>query len=343
MRTRRILVVGATGFVGLHVVDALLAAGYRVRATRRPRSVTLLLRRRNVELVAASLEDGEALQKAMADCDAVCFCAAHYPRYSTNPEAAICVAGDGTRTIVDAALAAGVPRLVVTGSIASLGPAPAGRWADERDVFDAPPRGSVYAEVKWQVERELAAGRARGLSIVSLLAGACIGADDLRLGTNGVLAAMLAGALPWWVDGRVNVVDVRDVARAHVAALAQESPLPYYALPGRTVRTCALFQWLARRYGVAAPALELSAEEAARRADDDERAAEPNRGRVFWPRELVDLVVHGQRVSDAAARRDLAFERTPIGETFDQAAAWIATHVLAPARRREERRAHEHE
>ena len=77
MGTKRILVVGATGFVGLHVVDALLAAGYSVRATRRPRSITLLLRRRDVELVPASLEDPEALRAAMIGCDAVCFCAAH--------------------------------------------------------------------------------------------------------------------------------------------------------------------------------------------------------------------------------------------------------------------------
>jgi dihydroflavonol-4-reductase len=193
--------------------------------------------------------------------------------------------------------------------------------------------------VKWHVERELDAGRARGLTIVSLLAGACIGAGDLRLGTNGVLAAMLAGALPWWVDGRVNVADVRDVARAHVAALTHPNPLPRYALPGRTVRVGALFPWLARRYSVAAPPLELSAAEAVTRADHDERAAEPKRERVLWPRELVDLVTHGQRVSGRAAARDLGFEPTPIGETFDQAAAWIATHVLAPARRREERRA----
>jgi|GEM_PF-1555778 len=339
MTTQRILVVGATGFVGLHVVDALLAAGHSVRATRRPRSVTLLLRRRNVALVPASLEDPAALRSAMADCDAVCFCAAHYPRYSLDPAAAIATARAGAKAIVEAALDAGVPRVVATGSIASVGPAPTGREADERDVHLTPPSHSVYGQVKWHIERELDTGRGRGLSVVSLLAGACIGAGDLRLGTNGILAAMLAGALPWWVDGRVNVADVRDVARAHVAALAPRELLPSYALPGRTVRVRALFAWLARRYGVAPPALELSAAEAVARADGDERAAEPIRGRVLWPRELVDLVTHGQRVSGRAAQRDLDFEPAPIGETFDQAAAWIATHVLAPARRRQERRA----
>lgn len=339
MSKKRILVVGATGFVGLHVVDALLAAGYAVRATRRPRSVTLLLRRRDVELVPASLEDPDALRAAMADCEAVCFCAAHYPRYSLHPEDAIRTATEGARAIVEAALQAGVQRIVATGSIASVAPAPGDRRADERDLFDAPPMHSVYGQVKWHVERELDAGRARGLTIVSLLAGACIGAGDLRLGTNGLLAAMLAGALPWWVDGRVNVVDVRDVAHAHVAALEHPQPLPLYALPGRTVGMRALFAWLAQRYSVAAPPLELSAADAIARADREERAAEPNRGRVLWPRELVDLVTHGQRVSGSAAQRDLGYVATPIGETFDEAAAWIQTHVLAPARRREERRA----
>jgi dihydroflavonol-4-reductase len=339
MGTRRILVVGATGFIGLHVVDALLAAGYSVRATRRPRSVTLLLRKRDVELVPASLEDPAALALAMKDCDAVCFCAAHYPRYSLDPEAAIRTASDGARAIVEAALEAGMPRVVVTGSIASIGPAPEDRPSDERDVHAEPPADSVYGQVKWHIERELDRGRARGLTIVSLMAGACFGPGDLRLGTNGILAAMLAGALPWWVDGRVNVTDVRDIARAHVAALEHPAPLPHYALPGRTVGVQALFRWLALRYSVKAPALELSAEEATERADREERLAAPKRERVLWPRELVDLVTHGLRVSGSAARRDLGFEPSPIGDTFDQAAIWIVTNVLAPARRREERRA----
>lgn len=338
MGTKRILVVGATGFVGLHVVDALLAAGYSVRATRRPRSITLLLRRRDVELVPASLEDPEALRAAMVGCDAVCFCAAHYPRYSLHPEAAIATATEGARAIVEAALAAGIARVVVTGSIASVGPAPEGRAADERDVFGSPPVESVYGQVKWYVERELDRGRERGLEIVSLMAGACFGPGDLRLGTNGILAAMLAGALPWWVDGYVNVTDVRDVAQAHVAALECPKPLPRYALPGRTVRVGALFRWLALRYQVKAPALELSAEDAVARADREERLAEPKRERVLWPRELVDLVTHGRRVSGTAALRDLGFAPAEVGETFDQAAVWLVTNVLAPARRREERR-----
>lgn len=67
----RALVIGGTGFVGLNVVDALLARGIEVRATRRPRSFTVYLRRRRVEMVPASLEDPIALARALEGCDAV--------------------------------------------------------------------------------------------------------------------------------------------------------------------------------------------------------------------------------------------------------------------------------
>ena len=105
---KRALVIGATGFIGVNVVDALLAEGVQVRVTTRPGSATLLLRKRKVERAPASLEEPEALRRAMDGCDTVFLTGAYYPRYSLDLADAIAQGVPGVKNACDAALAAGV-------------------------------------------------------------------------------------------------------------------------------------------------------------------------------------------------------------------------------------------
>ena len=131
------------------------------------------------------------------------------------------------------------------------------------------------------------------------------------------VVAVVRGALPWWVDGVVNLVDVGDVARAHVAA-ARPTPSDRYCLGGHDVRIRWLLRHIAERYGGRAPDRELSADEARARADADER------------RELVDLVTTGQPVSSARARAELGTELSPLDDSLDRAHAWFVRHSYVP-------------
>ncbi len=325
----RALVIGGTGFIGLNVVDALLAAGATVRVTRRKRSATILLQGRKVELVDASLEEPEKLWRAMTGCDVVFLCGAYYPRYSLDLEASLTEGVRGVRNACEAALSAAVPRFVYTSTIATLRAAPRGRAADERDVPIEAPAGSVYRAVKWAMEREVERARRRGLSAVILMPGGCIGPWDVRLGTGSFLVGVVRGALPWWVDGTINLVDVADVARAHVAA-AHPTPSDRYCLGGHDVRVGWVLRHIAKRYGGRLPSLELSPDAARARADEDERRASPRRERVPIPRELVDLVTSGQPVSSARARLELGIETSPLEGALDQAHAWFARHSYVP-------------
>jgi len=325
----RALVIGGTGFIGLHVVDALLEAGARVRVTRRKQTATILLRGRPVELADASLQEPEKLWRAMAGCDAVFLCGAFYPRYSLDLEAALAEGVAGVRHACEAALSANIPRFVYTSTIGTLARAPAGRPADERDIAAEMPRGSVYRAVKWAMEREVDRARRRGLSAVTLMPGGCVGPWDVRVGTGSVLVGVVRGALPWWVDGVVNLVDVADVARAHVAA-ARAAPSERYCLAGHTVRVGWLLRHIAERYGGRVPDLELSAGRARARAEADERRAAPRRLRVPVPRELVDLATSGQAVSNARARAQLGFHPSPLDAALDRAHHWFARHSYIP-------------
>lgn len=325
----RTLVVGGTGFVGLNIVDALLASGASVRVTRRKQSVTVLVRKRPVELVGASLSEPDDLRRAMDGCDVVFLAGAHYPRYSLDLQASLAEGVSGVRNACEAALAAGVRRLVYTSTIATLETAPEGRLADEDLVPAAMPEGSVYRAVKWAMEREVDRARERGLDAVTLLPGGCVGPGDLRVGTSSVIVGVCRGLMPWWVDGTVNIVDVGSVARAHVAA-ARTTPHHRYTLAGNTVRVRELLRRVARRFGGSVPALELSQDEARARALDDERAAAPKKERVAIPRELVDMATTGQAVSDARAVTDLGFAPAPLDDALDEAHAWLSRFGFVP-------------
>jgi dihydroflavonol-4-reductase len=325
----RALVIGGTGFLGLNIVDELLAAGATVRVSRRKQSITVLVRRRPVELVDASLEEPEKLRRAMEGCDVVYLAGAHYPRYSLDLAESLERGLKGVENACNAALSVGVPRLVYTSTIATLGAASGDRPADELDIPPSIPTDSVYRAVKWSMEREVERARRAGLDAVTLLPGGCIGPGDIRVGTSSVIVGVVRGLMPWWVDGLVNIVDVGDVARAHVAA-AKPTASDRYALAGHTVRVPTLLQTIARRHGGVVPALELAPAEACARALEDERQAAPSRGRVPIPRELVDMAVTGQRVSSARAASDLGFTLTPLEDALDRAHAWLARFGFVP-------------
>ncbi|MBL8607682.1 MAG: NAD-dependent epimerase/dehydratase family protein [Myxococcales bacterium] len=324
----RALVIGGTGFLGLNVVDELLAAGHEVRVTRRKRSITALVRRRPVTLVEASLDAPEELERAMDGCDVVFLAGAHYPRYSLDVHASLEEGVRGVTNACRAARAAGT-RLVYTSTIATLGRPPAGRVADERDRGAVAPEGSVYRTVKWWMERAVDEERQRGLDAVTLLPGGCIGPGDLRVGTSSFIVGVVRGLLPWWVDGLVNIVDVGDVARAHVAA-AEIRGLDGYVLAGHTVRVPTLLRRVARRFGGVVPDRELPVAEALAQSLADEAEAAPTRSRVPIPRELVDMAVSGQRVSNARAEADLGFILTPLDDALDRAHEWLKTFGFVP-------------
>jgi dihydroflavonol-4-reductase len=336
---KRALVIGGTGFIGVNVVDALIAEGVSVRVTTRPGSATLLLRKRKVERVPASLEEPEALRRAMDGCDTVFLTGAYYPRYSLSLDSALEDGVPGVKNACEAALAAGVERFVYTSTIATLGPAPAGRLADERDVLGAMPADSVYRGVKWAMEQAVEEAAARGLPLVTLLPGGCVGPNDVRVGSGAFIVGVVRGALPWFTDGTVNMVDVGDVALAHVRA-ASAAPGSRYCLGGHDLRIRELLERVAARFGGTFPPLELGAEEARARAEAEERAAAPKRERVPIPREMVDLITTGQPVSNARAEQELGIRFTPLDDAMDRAYEWFARLKLVPAI--EPRRTHEH-
>jgi dihydroflavonol-4-reductase len=215
----------------------------------------------------------------------------------------------------------GVEKFVYTSSVGSLARVPAGQIATETDIPDAMPTDSVYSAVKWAMERRVEQAIINGLPAVTVLPGGCLGPGDLRLGTGAFIIGIVTAKLPWWVDGEVNMVDVGDVAKAHLAA-EKTAVGSRFCIAGHTVRVGWLLRHVADRFGGVVPSVCLSAEAARARADQDEREAAQQKARVALPRELVDTITLGQPVSNARAEKDLGIHLAPLDQTLDRAHAW---------------------
>ncbi len=242
----RVCVTGAAGYVGAHVVLELLRRGYRVRAAvRDPENGS---RNRHLvqgavglpgalELVGLDLERAATFAPAFAGCDAVIHTASAVALTAADPEREIVgVAVQGAANALRAATEAHVPRVVMTSSVAAVvgDRERPGHVFTERDWNDdATTRSDAYATSKVKSERE--ARRLAGLPgaptltciLPSLVLGPVLAEQHLRT-SPAVLVELLKGAFPGVPDLHFGVVDVRDVALAHVRAMEVERPSERY-------------------------------------------------------------------------------------------------------------------
>jgi dihydroflavonol-4-reductase len=209
----RALVLGATGFIGGQIARALVERGYDVRGLRRPASPTQAIEGLPVEFVHGDLRDRASLLAAMRGVDALFHAAAYYPHNSLAPRRSLRIAVAGMRNVLECARDAGVGRVVYTSSLSTIGPPARGRsLADERDLYLPGSVADPYFEAKWAMECEAYRAAAAGQDVVSLCPTVVFGTGDVKPTTGVALLAVARGLAPAYVEGDINVVDVRDVA-----------------------------------------------------------------------------------------------------------------------------------
>ena len=320
---RQPLVVGGTGFIGLNIAQALKERGLEVRITRRPSSITFAPRKLKLPMVEASLEDEESLYRAMCESDAVFLAAAHYPRWSVDGPAQVELGVAGVRRALAAAKRAKVQRFIYTSSVTTIGPAPAGRAANEDDLWPEAP-DSVYFALKLAMEREVLRAAEEGLPAVVVCPSGCLGRYDLKAGTGFFIVALAHGRLPYAVDGLLDMVGVEDVAQAHLSAAARGRLGSRYIVAAHAVQARDLLGRVARRLSVEMPRRELGLGEAlALNLAQEKRCAAEGRGAPDIPVEFLDMVRFGQLFDAGRARAELDFKPAGLEEVLDRACAWF--------------------
>ena len=180
----RVCVTGATGFLGAHVAARLVERGDEVRVTVRDRRRIAALAGRDVELVDADVLDRRSMRRALDGCDALFHTAgmvASRPRRQVWRVNAI-----GPRIAVETAAECGVPRVVITSSVASIGPATGDRPATERNPYPERGTGLLYTDSKFEGERgAFAAGARLGIDVVSVCPSYVLGPALNRMRAGG--------------------------------------------------------------------------------------------------------------------------------------------------------------
>ncbi|TNF37881.1 MAG: NAD-dependent epimerase/dehydratase family protein [Deltaproteobacteria bacterium] len=232
---QRALVTGANGHVGVNLVRAARDAGYAVVALVRPTSDLRGLDGVDVEVRRGDILDPASLRAAAEGCDVLFHAAAAHKTWSRDPAREILApAVEGTRNAVEAAAAAGVRRVVYTSSSNTIGFSRGPTPLSEADHADPAAYRVPYVKAKIAAERAAFETAARlGVDLVALNPTGIMGPGDHRITpTTAHAVGLFNGAAPVFAAGGVNLVDARDVARAHVLAAERGRPGERYLVGG---------------------------------------------------------------------------------------------------------------
>jgi len=321
---------GATGFIGGHLLDALLAAGAEVRCLVRSSSPRRNLEGRQVEVVEGDLRRPESLAEALVGCDALFHCAADYRLYSPRPRELYESNVEGTRNILRAAVAAGVERVVYTSSVGALGLRGDGSPADEKTPAALADMVGHYKRSKYLAERVAERFAENGLPVVIVNPSTPVGEGDLKpTATGRMVLDFLNRRTPAYVDTGLNLVDVRDVAVGHLLAAERGLVGRKYILGNRNLSLREIFSMLSAISGLPAPRVKLPHWLPLSVAAIDTAWARLVGGEPRVALEAVRLSRYEMYFDSGRAVRELGLPQTPVEQALERAVHWFREHGYA--------------
>ena len=250
----RYLVTGATGFLGRHLIDVLLAGGHDVVALCRkqpsdlPKAIT-------VEL--GDILSADATVKAAIGCDGVFHCAGRVSRRPEDADALFRVHVDGTKMVLDAARKAGVKRFVLASTSGTVAVSVKPTVIDETALA---PQGILaawpYYRSKLYAERAALEQSGKGIEVVSVNPTLLLGPGDVLGSSTGDIVKFIEQRVPMIPAGGLSFVDARDAAVAMAAAMTKGRPGERYLLGAKNLTFDAFFGMLSRASGIEGPTMK---------------------------------------------------------------------------------------
>lgn len=324
-------VTGATGFLGSHVARVLAEQGADLRLLVRATSNLKNLEGLKAETATGDLRDPASLEKAMSGCDAVFHVAADYRLWVTDPNEMYRSNVEGTRTILEAARKNGIKAVVYTSSVATIGFTGNGQLADEDSRVSLADMIGHYKRSKFMAEQiALEAGRS-GMRVVTVNPTTPIGEYDIKPTPTGrIIVDFLKRKFPAYVETGLNLVDARECARGHVAALEKGRSGERYILGGENLTLKQILDKLAAISGLPSPAIKLPYFVAYAAAAVDETVS----GRILGhePRATIETVRMGKKkmwASSAKAERELGWRTIPVDDALRRAVEWFRANDYA--------------
>jgi len=318
-------ITGATGFVGSHVARALNGRGADLRLLVRSNSNLKNIHDLKADLVIGDLRDPASLEKGIAGCDVAFHVAADYRLWVRDPEEMYRANVEGTRAILEAARTSGVRRVVYTSSVATMGFTQNGTAADENSPVSLDNMIGPYKRSKFMAEQVAIEAARSGLDLVIVNPSTPVGERDIKPTPSGrIIVDFLKKKFPAYVDTGLNLVDVRECARGHIAALEKGRSGERYILGGENLTLKQILDKLAVITGLPSPKVRVPYVLALATGVVDEVVTGRIRGRE--PRATIDAVRMGRKkmfVSSAKAERELGWKVAPVEEALRRAADWF--------------------
>lgn len=322
---QKVFVTGGSGFVGGHLLRALVKRGDQVIALKRETSDTRLSRDLDVDWVLGDLLHPASYSSHLRGCSRVFHCAADYRLFSRDPRSLYEVNVEGTRGLMEACLEFEIPKLIYTSSVAALAVPAGGRVSNEQSRTELSKVVGHYKRSKFLAQELVLDYASQGLPVVLVSPSTPVGPGDLKpTATGKIILDFLGGKMPAYLDTGLNLVPVEDVALGHLLADERGQLGEIYILGSLNLTLQEILCLLASITGLKAPKIRIPYA-------------------VAWLAGLLDTFVEGYFLGRQPqiplegvrmgrkkmffdtdkARRELGFEPTSVRAALSRAVEWF--------------------
>ncbi|WP_455370499.1 hopanoid-associated sugar epimerase [Petrachloros mirabilis] len=326
----KVLVTGATGFVGGAVARALVRAGVDVRVLVRTDADLQNLEGLSVERLTGDLRDPASLRKVLTGCRQVYHVAAHYALWAKDPSIFYEINVTGTRNLLEAARDVGIERTVYCSTIGAIGLPPDGGLGTEETPVSLDQMAGHYKRSKYLAEQEVLKLANEGLPVVIVNPSAPVGAGDVKPTPTGqVIVDFMKGRMPAYIETGMNIVDVDDVATGHLLAMQKGRQGERYILGCRNLMLHEVFEILSKLTGVKAPSIKLPRLAILPLAYVNQWISNLTGQPPRIPLEGVKMAKYKMHYDCSKAIRELGLPQTPPEIALEKAVRWFRDHQYA--------------
>lgn len=319
------LVIGGTGQLGANLVRALLERGDQVRVLHRSTSNTFTLDGLDIERVVGDLNDGESLRLGCEGRDVVYHTAGYYPSATIPVEVAKGQALKETALVLEAVRGARVDRLVFASTLTTVGfPKTVGHPANETCRFSTRYTNNPYLMAKAAMEEKILQSAQEGIPAVVVIPTEFFGPYDQHPSSGTQILMIAKRRMPVYVPGRVNVIDVRDVAVAMIRAAERGRVGERYLVGNWNTTQQDLNELIAQVVGVVPPFLPIPLALARWGLKVGEWVSRSLfRRPPCLPAFVVEMMAHMQHYDCSKAQRELDYPQSAPQGAIADAVTWF--------------------
>lgn len=253
---KNILVTGASGLLGSHLVKLLVQQGRNVTAIYR-NSIPVFECADKIKWIQGDILDVVSLEEALENIQLVYHCAGYVSFNPNEKELLYKINVEGTANVVNACIEAGVDKLVHVSSVSALGRIREHGPVSEKMNWTPETSNSEYGRTKYLAEMEVWRGVGEGLDAVAVNPTIILGASDWSKGSTALFKNVY-NEFPWYTEGVTGFVDALDVARAMILLAENETEPERYIISAENITYKNLFNLIAKGFQKKEPSKKVT-------------------------------------------------------------------------------------